>query len=238
MTLDKRMKKIQASLKYAGLTFLSCRMYALRIGYYQEKAEERKILDQCLEERSHFVRVINEAIRIANLGDEQIAELKTKNEGWEASFKLYDDAMRRGRKMWQKATGKFWLQPDTAEMNVWLIEQLEQAEADRDKLLGLFGDYEFSPTVKQCGEIWNRVIKRYHQLEKRLTEKDTILDLIDVATKDIEIKLENVERNANLLIEENVKLRQENQLLQDIRTAQANMIKETFAERRSRSLKE
>lgn len=155
-----------------------------------------KRLSWCCEERNHFVRVINEAIRICNEGDEIIAELKTKNEEWEASFKLYYDAMRRGTKMWQDATGKVRIWPDAAELVAWILHQFDHLVEDlaeykegieverqwkneayqrnqelrieRDNLRGLFGDYEFSPTVDQCVEIWNDLMEERRQLKEDL----------------------------------------------------------------------
>ena len=180
-----------------------------------------KKLSWCYEERDHFVRVINEAIRTCNEGDETIAELETKNEEWEASFKLYDDAMRRGTKIWQEATGKEGIWPDAALLVTWLLHQgdhlvkdLAELKIERDNLQGLFGDYEFYPTVDQCVEIWNDLMEERCQLKEdldlhkkiRSAQADMITYLIkendqrfsDLQDEHLTLHAELAERNATL----------------------------------------
>lgn len=58
-----------------------------------------------------------------------IRALLDELEEWEESFELYDNAMRRGTKMWQNASGnpyKVW--PDGAVLIAWLMERLEEYE--------------------------------------------------------------------------------------------------------------
>ncbi len=75
-------------------------------------------------------------IRIGNLIDgqdvgywcKQYVEERKKNDELEASFKLYDDAMRRGTRLWQKESGndqvpRVW--PDGAKLAAWLMAQLD-----------------------------------------------------------------------------------------------------------------
>ena len=290
-----------------------------------------KNLSFCREERNLFVKVINDAIRICTIGDETIAELKTKNEEWEASFKLYDDAMRRGIKIWQDATKRTRIWPDAAQLTAWLIQRCDQlekitkeyaealqrnqhlqaeiaalgellsglvdVELERDELRGLFSDYEFSPTIEQCVKMWNDLMEERHQLkedldlhkkirsaqadtitnlikkddqrfsdlqdehlalhmendgleerliaaidnktclidingsrirvvgqdlwdnneklETELAERNATLDQIDVLTKIIEPKVENLARNSDLLVEQNKELRTENEMLRE-----------------------
>ena len=46
----------------------------------------------------------------------------------EQSFDLYHDAMRRGTKLWQEATGRVETLPDTAKLVAWLLDLVHCAE--------------------------------------------------------------------------------------------------------------
>lgn len=64
----------------------------------------------------------------------RFVRLEAEIEDWEASFNLYDDACRRGTKLWQEETGndkvpRIW--PDGAKMVAWLISMLDAA-GDRE----------------------------------------------------------------------------------------------------------
>ncbi len=223
-----------------------------------------KELSWCREERDHFVRVINEAIRICNDGDKTIAKLErklkdvtldgdmfskgwdealAKNKEWEASFKLYDDAMRRGIKLWQVATGKTEVWPDAAKLTAWLLHRIDQLKIERDNLRGIFGDYEFSPTIDQCVQIWNRLMGQRHDLkedlalykkirdaqadmitslirkanllEAKLVDRNATLDKVDEIGKRLEIKLTKVYRNTKLIVDQKEKLQEENEVLRE-----------------------
>ena len=62
----------------------------------------------------------------------QLAELQEEVSDWESSFDLYDKAARRGIAMWQEKTGKTHQWPDTGHLICYLIEQLAQADEDRE----------------------------------------------------------------------------------------------------------
>ena len=46
---------------------------------------------------------------------------------WQASFDLYDDAIRRGTAMWRAETGRTDVLPDTAKLVAWLLVRLPAA---------------------------------------------------------------------------------------------------------------
>ena len=50
------------------------------------------------------------------------------------TFDLMWKADQRAIKLWQEATGKDHIWPDKAKTTLWLLERLEAAEADRDRL--------------------------------------------------------------------------------------------------------
>ena len=113
-----------------------------------------KRLSWCYEERNHFVRVINEAIRIANVGDKRIAEL---------------------------------------EEDLALHKKIRSAQAD----------------------MITRLIERSGQLEEEVVRQNAVLDMVDILTKRIEIKIGNMVRNTNLVIEQKEKLQTENETLRE-----------------------
>ena len=53
---------------------------------------------------------------------------------WQKSFDLYHDAIRRGTKLWQGATGLTQVLPDTAKLVAWLLDLVYKAElVQKDK---------------------------------------------------------------------------------------------------------
>ena len=64
----------------------------------------------------------------------EFGRLEREIEDWEQSFNLYDDAMRRGTKLWQEASGyteapRVW--PDGAKLMAWILTKLD-ASMDRE----------------------------------------------------------------------------------------------------------
>lgn len=57
--------------------------------------------------------------------------LKTDNKELQATFDLVHAANTRAIERWQAATGKELVWPDTADLCVWLMEQLEAAEKEK-----------------------------------------------------------------------------------------------------------
>lgn len=53
---------------------------------------------------------------------------------WEASFKLYHNAIIRGTKEWQLAHPEIEYMPDTAKMMKWIVDRLDQLEAENERL--------------------------------------------------------------------------------------------------------
>ena len=56
---------------------------------------------------------------------ERCEVLAEELEEYETSFRLYDDAIRRGTKLWQEKTGRTETLPDTAALVEWLLTELK-----------------------------------------------------------------------------------------------------------------
>ncbi|MCC6797670.1 MAG: hypothetical protein IT366_21335 [Candidatus Hydrogenedentes bacterium] len=66
---------------------------------------------------------------------ERVKELEAEVKDWQASFALYDNALRRGTSLYNNAhTEKLKSLPDTASMIQWLCDSLATAERERELL--------------------------------------------------------------------------------------------------------
>ncbi len=77
----------------------------------------------------HLVDVFEKALKAR---DVHIAEQKARIAELEESFALYYDAIQRGTKLWQKATGLHEVLPDTAELVAWLLDLVHRASTNPD----------------------------------------------------------------------------------------------------------
>lgn len=59
--------------------------------------------------------------------EKRIAELEEELREWEQSFDMYHDAVQRGTKIWQEATGRVEILPDLAELVAWLLNLVNRA---------------------------------------------------------------------------------------------------------------
>ena len=75
----------------------------------------------------HLVDVFEKALKAR---DVHIAEQKARIAELEESFDLYYDAIQRGTKLWQKATGLHEVLPDTAELVAWLLDLVHAAQKE------------------------------------------------------------------------------------------------------------
>ncbi len=69
---------------------------------------------------------------------ERIAEL-------EESFDLYYDAIQRGTKLWQKATGLHEVLPDTGELVAWLLDLVHRTNPDTNRHESVVGEPDAAP---------------------------------------------------------------------------------------------
>jgi hypothetical protein len=58
----------------------------------------------------------------------EMCRLTIEDAEWEKIFDLYHDAIQRGTKLWQEATGRVEVLPDTAELVAWLLDLVHRAE--------------------------------------------------------------------------------------------------------------
>lgn len=87
------------------------------------------------------------------------AALELEIEDWEASFNLYDNAMRRATKMWQEASGhdevpRVW--PDGAKLMAWMLDKMDagmmREHAEASGRVSAEGRIDFSKI-----EIWKLI---------------------------------------------------------------------------------
>lgn len=106
-------------------------------------------------------------VRIGNLIDGQdvgywcnmYAEEQKKNAEWEASFDLYDRALRRGTEQWRNdPENESHILPDTAKMMTWIVDQLD-IQNDALKTSALAMDMRAGWALTE--DSYNRVIERY-----------------------------------------------------------------------------
>ncbi len=76
---------------------------------------------------------------------EHYIALEAEVEEWRESFELYDDAMRRGTRMWQQANDSPHIWPDGAKLIEWLMTQLERFKSIDPGALRMAAD-ELPPT--------------------------------------------------------------------------------------------
>ena len=95
-------------------------------------AELEDRYEQCLAEvqdaHDPQVRTMTKIENALMDAQAEVGRLGREIEEWEASFNLYDDACRRGTKLWQEASGytevpRVW--PDGAKLVAWLLERLD-----------------------------------------------------------------------------------------------------------------
>ena len=71
---------------------------------------------------------------------QKFKQLRAEIADYEATFNVCYAANMRGIKRWQAATGKTLTWPDGANLVVWLLERLDQAEAVIDAARPLGGE--------------------------------------------------------------------------------------------------
>ena len=64
--------------------------------------------------------------------ERRIKALKAEVADWKHSFALYHDALIRGTKAWKEAHPEVDYLPDTAKMMTWIVDRLDELEADSD----------------------------------------------------------------------------------------------------------
>lgn len=134
----------------------------------------------------------NEAIRICTDGDRRIAELEAKNEEWEASFKLYNNAMRRGTKIWQDATRRTRIWPDAAQLVAWLIQRCDQLEK----------------ITKEYAEALSRIIVLEEDLDLHKKVRSAQANMITYLIKKNDQRFSDLQDEHLILHQENEKLRE------------------------------
>ena len=53
------------------------------------------------------------------------------------------------------------------ELAIWR-DQATYTETKLDAMLGLFGDFDYTPTVEECQAIWNRLMEERRQIKVKL----------------------------------------------------------------------
>jgi hypothetical protein len=86
------------------------------------------------------MRPLSERMRLTTAPDwaDEVAVLEARIKEYDASFQLYDGAMRRGTKMWQVAhpeSAHTW--PDAARLAAWLMEGIETLKKAIEEALDL-----------------------------------------------------------------------------------------------------
>ncbi len=106
-------------------------------------------------------------MRIGNLIDGQdvgywcdlYVEEQKKNADWEASFELYDRALQRGTEKWRDdPENPHDILPDTAEMMVWIVDQLDIKD-DALKTAAIAMDMRAGWALTE--DAYNRVMKKF-----------------------------------------------------------------------------
>lgn len=90
-----------------------------------------------------------------NVGQEKgvldtLSALIQDNEEWGKSFELYHDAQMRGIKLWQEATGRVDVLPDTAFLTSWLLEELDRAKNNGHSWIDI-PQLKLNQTCSRCG---------------------------------------------------------------------------------------
>ncbi len=116
---------------------------------------------------------------------QRIVKLESEIEDWEQSFNLYDDACRRGTKLWQEEGGylevpQVW--PDTANLVAWLIAKLDTGAAreyaEASGRTGAEGRIDFAKL-----EIWKLVFPYISEDNIAYTEENMEVLCEDVLPK-------------------------------------------------------